>query len=155
MGLIVVLGISTMAVGQYWKVVVQRDKEAELYFRGSRIKHAIERYAADFQVQKGTRLNKYPRALVQLVESPKRYLPSLYDDPLTGNPFDLIWIAGEIRGVKSHSTARPFNQMLFASASRYDQILFEAREPEAPKCADFRASPLTTCQVAVSILRNQ
>jgi hypothetical protein len=91
---------------------------------------------------------------VQLVQSPKRYLPALYDDPLTDDHFDLIWVAGEIRGVKSRSKDRPFNQVLFARVSSYDQILFEANEPELPKCTDLRQGSLTTCQTPLSTSKN-
>ncbi|MGH7255716.1 MAG: hypothetical protein ACREI3_08060, partial [Nitrospirales bacterium] len=61
--LVLIMGISMMAVGKQWKVIVQRDKEAELLFRGNRIKAAIEAYAADYEVKKATRATRYPQSL--------------------------------------------------------------------------------------------
>ena len=58
---IVLIGISLTItiVWQQWSVVVKRDREAKLLFRGNRVKEAIERFVADYQVQKATRPN-YP-----------------------------------------------------------------------------------------------
>ena len=63
---VVLVGISLMTIGQQWSVTLKRDREAELLFRGNRIKTAIETYAADFEVQKGTRKNRYPLSLKNL-----------------------------------------------------------------------------------------
>ena len=52
--------ISLMVTGQHWSIIMKRDREAELLFRGTRIKVAIERYAADYEVQKATRPQRYP-----------------------------------------------------------------------------------------------
>ncbi|TLY43344.1 MAG: hypothetical protein E6K61_02180, partial [Nitrospirae bacterium] len=75
---IVLMGISMTVVSKQWTVVMKRDKEAELLFRGNRIKAAIEAYAADYQVRKASRPNVYPLKLEQLTEKPKRYLPVVY-----------------------------------------------------------------------------
>jgi type II secretory pathway component PulK len=55
MMLVVAMSISLMGVTQQWSVIMKRDREAELLFRGTRIKEAIERYVADHEVQKATR----------------------------------------------------------------------------------------------------
>ena len=133
---VVLIGISLMAVNQYWSVVLKRDREKELAFRGTRIKQAIERYAADFEVQKGTRQNHYPLKLEDLTKRPKRYLQTIYKDPITGEDFQLIKTGAEIRGVRSASLDLPLDQVTFQSAQRYHDILFEASLPGSkPKSA--------------------
>jgi len=123
---VVLLGLSLMAVNQQWSIILTRDREKELAFRGHRIKEAIERYAADFEVQKGTRQNHYPLSLDDLTKGPKRYLPVVYNDPMTGEEFALIKKGGEIRGVRSTSLAPPVDRVTFQGAQRYQDIHFEA-----------------------------
>jgi len=98
-------------------------------FRGNRIKTAIELYAADYQVRKATRPNVYPLKLEQLTEKPKRYLPVVYKDPITGQDFELIKVGAEIRGVKSRSKDKPLDMVHFKNADTYDQIAFQAQAP--------------------------
>ena len=129
---IVLMGISLTAVGQYWQVIAKRDAEAELYFRGTRIKHAIEAYAADYEVRKGARPNQYPLNLEQLTQGPKRYLPVVYTDPLTGQDFELIRVNGEIRGIRSRSSETPLDKVRFKDAAAYNQIAFQAIPPSPP-----------------------
>src|SRR5262245_36895147 len=99
MGIIAIMGVTLSAVGQHWSVTVKRDKEKELLFRGMSIRNALEAYAADYEVMKADRSTRYPRTLDQLIQMPKRYLPRVYKDPITGKDFDLILVKGEIRGV--------------------------------------------------------
>ncbi len=115
-----------MGVNQHWSVILKRDREQELAFRGNRIKEAIERYAAAFEVQKGTRQNHYPLKLEDLTEGPKRYLQVVYKDPMTGEDFALIKRGTEIRGVRSTSLEAPLDQVTFQQARRYRDIRFEA-----------------------------
>ena len=107
--IIVLLGITLMAVAQHWSVVMKRDREAELAFRGNRIKEAIERYVADYEVQKATRANRYPLKLEDLTKRPKRYLQAVYKDPITGEDFALIKVGKDIRGVRSPSMDAPMD----------------------------------------------
>jgi hypothetical protein len=126
------MGISLTAMGRSWQVVAQRDAEAELSFRGTRIRYAIEAYAGDYEVRKGTRPNRYPLSLAQLIEGPKRYLPVIYKDPITGQDFELIKLNGEIRGVRSRSTGVPLDRFHFKGATAYNQIAFQAEPPSWP-----------------------
>jgi type II secretory pathway pseudopilin PulG len=132
--LVTVMGISLMAVGKQWTLATQRDKEAELLFRGNRIKSAIENYAADSQIQKAVRVNRYPLSLEQLTQPPKRHLQMVYKDPMTGKDFELIKVGAEIRGVKSRGTERPLNQVAFKKVKAYNQILFQAEAAIATPC---------------------
>lgn len=135
MCLIVLIGISLTVVSKQWVVIMKRDREAELMFRGTRIKTALEAYGAEYQVRKGTRPNQYPLTLEQLTQPPKRYLQKVYTDPMTGEDFDVIKVGGEIRGVKSRSKETPLNQVQFKQASAYNQVLFQAMATALPLCA--------------------
>lgn len=126
MFIIVLAGITLMAVSQHWITVMKRDREAELLFRGNRIKEAIERYVADYEVQKATRSNRYPLKLEDLTKRPKRYLQAVYKDPMTGEDFDLIRVGKDIRGVRSSSMDPPMDLVSFQGASSYNNIRFEA-----------------------------
>ncbi len=123
---VVIIGLSLMAVNQHWSVILKRDREKELAFRGNRVKAAIERYAADFEVQKATRQNRYPLKLEELTKRPKRYLQMVYKDPITGEDFALIKRGAEIRGVRSTSLDSPLDQVTFQEAEKYHDIRFEA-----------------------------
>lgn len=132
MAAIVLMGVAMTVVGQQWSVVVKRDREAELQFRGTRIKTAIEAYAADYEVMKTRRANRYPLNLEQLTQkNPKRYLPVVYKDPITGQDFELIKVGAEIQGVKSRSQERPLNQVQFKNAGSYNAVAFQAASPGA------------------------
>ncbi|MDT7041078.1 hypothetical protein [Candidatus Nitronereus thalassa] len=138
MFIVVILGITLMAVSQHWSVIMKRDREAELLFRGSRIKEAIERYVADYEVQKATRANRYPMKLEDLTKRPKRYLQNVYKDPMTGKDFDLILVGKDIHGVRSASTDTPMDLVTFKGATSYDSIRFEA---VAAGCGSNPANP--------------
>ena len=125
--LVVVMSISLMGVTQQWSVIMKRDREAELLFRGTRIKNAIERYVADYEVQKATRPNRWPLSLEQLTKkNPKRYLQVVYSDPITGKDFDLIKVGDELHGVRSTSTDVPYDQVHFKNVKTYQAIRFES-----------------------------
>lgn len=125
--LVVVMSISLLGVTQQWSVILKRDREAELLFRGTRIKESIERYVADYEVQKATRPNRWPRTLKELTEkNPKRYLQAVYKDPITGKDFDLIKVGEELHGVRSTSADVPYDLVNFKNAKTYQTIRFES-----------------------------
>jgi hypothetical protein len=127
MMLVVAMSISLMGVTQQWSVIMKRDREAELLFRGTRIKEAIERYVADHEAQKAIRPNRWPRTLKELTKkTPKRYLQTVYNDPITGKDFDLIKVGDELHGVRSTSTGVPFDQVNFKNVKTYQAIRFES-----------------------------
>ena len=123
-----------MMVGKQWKVAVKRDHEAELVFRGNRIKAAIEAYAADYAVMKARRPNRYPVSLEQLTQKPKRYLRRVYTDPITGEDFALIKVGGQVLGVKSTSKEKPLSLLLFQNAVSYDQVTFRVAGAKTQPC---------------------
>ena len=125
--LVVVMSISLLGVTQQWSVILKRDREAELLFRGTRIKESIERYVADYEVQKATRPNRWPRTLEELTKkNPKRYLQAVYPDPITEKDFELIKVGEELHGVRSTSTDVPYDQVNFKNVKTYQAIRFES-----------------------------
>lgn len=73
-----VMSIVLAALMPVWKTMAQREKEAELVFRGEQYKHAI----GLFQRKNGI---AYPPSLDVLVE--QRFLRKKYKDPVTGDDF--------------------------------------------------------------------
>lgn len=73
------VGLSVMAIMlsmalPVWRTVVQREREAELVFRGKQYAHAIELFSR--------RNGGFPLSLEALEEG--RYIRKLYKDPMTG-----------------------------------------------------------------------
>lgn len=75
------LGIGMLAATTLWGQILQRDREAELVFRGEAIARAIERF-------RETRPGSFPATLEELVEG--RYLRRAWLDPMTNRPFRLL-----------------------------------------------------------------
>ncbi len=139
---VVGMSISLLGVTQQWSVIMKRDREAELIFRGTRIKDAIDRYVADYEVQKATRPNRWPLSLKQLTQKdPKRYLQAVYRDPITGKDFDVIKVGQEVHGVRSTSPDTPYDQVHFKNAKTYQAIRFESTGT-ANNCQPNAVNPL-------------
>ena len=151
--LVVVMSIATMEVTQQWSVIMQRDREAELQFRGTSIAKAIERFNADSSLATVNRANKWPRTLEELTKkSPKRYLRRVYADPMTGNKFALIKIGPDIHGVRSTSTETPYNQDIFKGAKTYQAIRFEAKGSTNCQVNPLNPNAPTNCAPAANTL---
>jgi len=115
--LVVVMGIMLGAIGQSVKVIMKREREKELIFRGLQYRDAIERWN-DPKLKRGQLKNL--KDLVELTVSSNvsaskdRLLRKLYTDPITGgewktlpNPPDPVQ---GIYGVASTSSEEPFKQ---------------------------------------------
>ena len=96
------------ALGERASMAVQREREAELMFRGQQIASAIAAYRA--ASLNGTQ--QLPAALKDLLEDrrterPMHHLRQLYADPFTGQPDWALVTTGEgrIAGVRSRSDA--------------------------------------------------
>jgi type II secretory pathway pseudopilin PulG len=137
---IVLIGLSLTGAVQQWKTIMQREKEAELLFRGDQIKDAVERYYR--APRAGT--NQYPRSLEELLKDPgssatKRYLRKLYKDPITNDDWVLVKDgAGRVKGVHSRSPAEPIKKANFTDEykgfegkTKYSDWVFEFT-PGAP-----------------------
>ncbi len=133
--MIVILGLAAGMAGSTWKTIMQREREAELLFRGDQYRRALESYfrqghgnvssgpvvtGTPGRIGSGPGGGNYPAALEDLVRDPRsatvvRHLRKLYPDPFTGENFVLIKDpAGRIKGVKSASTLTPFKEDGFA-----------------------------------------
>lgn len=103
--LVMVMGIALSGTGRYWSTTMKREREAELLFRGDRIRRAIETYH---------RFGGWPRELTELVEDRRvpvvrRFLRKVYPDPMTkdGNWTLILGQGGTIRGVYSAGEGVP------------------------------------------------
>ncbi len=132
---VVLIGISLATVGKSWKVAIKRDREAELLFRGNRIKAAIEQFAANYEVMKSVRDHRFPLTLEEMTKPPKPTLQMVYKDPITGGEFEVVRVNGEIQGVRSRSKDKPLNQVNFKDAKTYSDILFKAEIATGQPCA--------------------
>lgn len=107
LGVIALGGAALASLGTAWTTASQREREAELRFRGEQIRMAIGRYR-DSQMPR-----QWPVAMADLLEdrrsgSPVHHLRRLWTDPFTGQP-DWELIGGPtpegFRGVRSRSMA--------------------------------------------------
>lgn len=113
---IVIIGIVLSSAGKYWSTVMQREKEAELLFRGEQYRLAIERYYTAIPGRQ-----QMPPSIDELLKdsrtvSGKRYLRRHYKDPITGEDFELIRDKAQgnrIIGVFSKSEKTPIKQAGF------------------------------------------
>jgi type II secretory pathway pseudopilin PulG len=130
---VAVMGAGLAAFGHIASHAAQREKEAELLFRGNQYRQAIASYH--------DRHKAYPAALADLVQDkrfpmPVRHLRRLYPDPITGSAqWGLVDApGGGIMGVYSRSDAPPIKtggfslaNQHFADAPRYKDWQFVYR----------------------------
>lgn len=89
--LLVGLGIMSIALSvalPVWRTAAQREREAELIFRGEQYAHAIELYSR--------RTGGYPPSLDALEKG--RFIRRLYKDPVSGADFDPVFLGQVIAG---------------------------------------------------------
>jgi type II secretory pathway pseudopilin PulG len=112
--IVAVMGAGAAAYGQIASHQAQREKEAELLFRGEQYRLAIESYYK--------KESRYPRTLADLVEDkrypmPVRHLRRLYADPMTGKAdWGLVENpeGGGVMGVYSRGEAAPIKTAGFS-----------------------------------------
>ena len=117
--MVMLIGIMLGLTGTSWKMIMKREREKELLFRGSQIKEAIENWYDPRYSVNGVKRQGQPHALVDLKDllqdpyalTPVRYLPHSYatkldeknpkcgsecpgikllQDPMTGKEWDVI-----------------------------------------------------------------
>ena len=117
---------------------VQADREMELLFRGMAYREAIGRY---YQVGKSYPPNLEALLLDSRFPSTRRYLRTLYQDPMAGEKEEWQQIKGNggIMGVFSSSKAVPLKQAnfpkgyeKFAEAKTYSEWVFSYDPQVAP-----------------------
>jgi len=144
-GMLIFVAIAAAGFAAYAQIAShasQREKEAELLFRGNAFQAAIASYYKKEQ--------RYPQSLAELLEDkrypmPVRHLRKLYRDPMTGEPDWALIEApgGGVMGVFSKSEQRPIKTGNFAlrhaafeqAASYQDWKFFHVPGPRGPKPA--------------------
>jgi type II secretory pathway pseudopilin PulG len=140
MFMVVLIGLAATAVTRQWKTEIRREREAELLFRGDQIRQAIGLYYLTARAG----LHLYPKSLKDLIKDPnssatRRYLRTLYKDPITGEDFELVKEGDAIKGVRSKSTATPIktdnfppNYQEFAKKTSYHDWIFVTQPQGIP-----------------------
>ncbi len=114
--MIVVVSSALLVAQQQWSIVVKRDKEKELLFRGRQIYKAIESYYNSSPNNTGL----YPKSFNHLLKDnrfpmSKRHLRRVYTDPVTKRKsWGIIYDGkGGIKGVYSTSPDEPMKKAGF------------------------------------------
>ena len=142
--LLMVMGIMAGMVGETWSMVMHRDREEELLFRGKQIMTAIKRF------QEVKEHPSVPLAdLRALYESDprflerRRYLRKNYPDPITGKEWKLLKDPAKgIIGVASSSDQEPLKKTNFPEEfkefekkEKYSMWQFVNKQTTAPGAA--------------------
>ncbi|HMN02927.1 MULTISPECIES: type II secretion system protein [Geobacter] len=115
--IVILMGIMLGIVGQSWQMVMKREREEELLFRGNQYRIALEQWHTPTRSGGGA-----PRPLndlKDLLKDPQsarrqKYLRRLYKDPITGEDFATIVQPGKgIVGVMSTSDKEPLKKTNF------------------------------------------
>ena len=113
MAIVVVMGVMMGVASQSWRMIIQREREEELLFRGVQSRDAIARWYKPPPVQQGQFAAKPLRKMEDLLQDPGsagtvKYLRKLYKDPITNKEFVPILDASQgIVGVRSSSDKKP------------------------------------------------
>lgn len=134
---LVVIGLTITAAAKQWKVMVQREREADLLARGIEIQNALALYSATKKAGRVKPGEIYPRTLEELTKPPKPFLRKAYTDPITNGQWDYIrGPNGGIAGVRSPSTETPIKQhgfppevRHFEGLGRYQDWIFQHPNP--------------------------
>jgi hypothetical protein len=137
---IVLVGLSMMGANKLWTTEMQREREAELLFRGHQYRRAIASYVNAATVPRpgqplGLSGRQYPQSVEDLLKDPrtdKRHLRTGYLDPITNGPFLAIPCKDRIKGVVSSSDGQPLKHdnfpadyEQFRSAGSYRNWVFQ------------------------------
>lgn len=146
------LGLMAGMAGSSWQTIRQREREADLLWKGGQIRKAIESFYNSSQG--GGTANFYPTSLEQLVKdprslAPRRHLRRLYPDPMTGEDWVLIKENGRLKGVRSSSSLTPFKQdgfsqenESFTGKASYREWLFVYEAKTSQQTQPVGASPI-------------
>jgi len=150
--IVMVMGIMLGAVGQSMRLIMQREREKELIFRGLQYRDAIERWytrkgVASTPLNDISALLKDPRT-----PSGERLLRKLYLDPISGKEFKPIKDPNRgITGVQSTSDAEPLKKANFPEElkgleekKKYSEWKFEYKPSQAVPGAPAGTAPGAT-----------
>jgi hypothetical protein len=136
---IVLIGITTTAAAKQWKVMVQRELEADLLAKGIEIQNALMLYSAARKAGRVMPGEVYPQSLAELTRMPKPFLRKAYLDPMAHGEWEYVRApTGGIMGVRSKSRAKPFRKhefpqevRHFAGRASYHDWVFQHPNPSA------------------------
>ena len=121
---IVLIGIATTAAAKQWKIIVQRELEADLLAKGIEIQNALALYSTTIKAGRVMPGEVYPQTLADLTRLPKPFLRKVYLDPMGHGEWEYVRApTGGIMGVRSKSRAKPFRKRNFPLVVRH----FEGR----------------------------
>lgn len=117
---IVLIGLSTTVAAKQWKVMVQRELEADLLAKGIEIQDALALFSATRKAGRVMPGEVYPQSLVELTRLPKPFLRKAYTDPMTHGEWEYLRSpTGGIMGVRSKSRGKPFKKQDFPQTVRH------------------------------------
>lgn len=159
MFVIVVIGLSTTMAAKQWKVMVQRELEADLLSKGIEIQNALALYSTTMKAGRVTTFEIYPQSLAELTRLPKPFLRKVYLDPMSHGDWDYLrGPAGGIMGVRSKSREKPFKQHEFPQAVRhfdgrasYNEWIFQHPNPSASTLLPAMPVPGSAAPTAVAV----
>lgn len=114
--MVIIVGLVAGIAGTSWQTIMQRAREAELFWRGDQYRQAIQSYYEHGAGGSKNRAGQYPNKLEDLLKDPrslakKKHIRRLFVDPMTGDDWELIKDkGGRITGVHSSSSLEPFQQ---------------------------------------------
>jgi hypothetical protein len=117
---VVVMGLTLSLAAKPWKMVVQREQEADLLAKGIEIQSALEAYSNTIKAGRVMPGEVYPLSLAELTKPPKPFLRKVYKDPMGAGDWEYLRAPnGGIRGVRSRSTSPPIKKREFPPAVRH------------------------------------
>lgn len=124
MFMITLIGLGMTMAARQWKVMVQRELEADLLAKGIEIQSALALYSATMKAGRVMPGEIYPQTLTELTRMPKPFLRKVYPEPVGHGEWELVRApTGGIMGVRSKSKGKPIRQHEFPAAVRH----FEGR----------------------------
>ncbi len=117
---IVLMGLGMSAAAFQWKMMVQRELEADLLAKGIEIQNAIGFYSHAKKMGRVMPGEMYPHTLADLTRPPRPFLRKVYLDPVGHGEWDVIRApTGGIMGVRSKSKGKPIKQRDFPLEVRH------------------------------------
>ena len=147
---IVLIGLSTTVAAKQWRVMVQRELEADLLAKGIEIQDALALYSATRKAGRVMPGEVYPQSLVELTRLPKPFLRKAYTDPMSHGDWEYLRSpTGGIMGVRSKSRSKPLKKQDFPQTVRhlagrksYYDWVFQHPNPSAAGMLPIGATPI-------------
>jgi type II secretory pathway pseudopilin PulG len=119
---IVIMGVVLSVAARQWKVIVQRELEADLLAKGIEIQNALMLYSASAKAGRVIPGEVYPQTLAELTRQPKPFLRKVYFDPVGHGEWEVVRApTGGVMGVRSKSKSKPIKQQGFPIVVRHFQ----------------------------------